>query len=70
MDRARVTEMVARNIGSEIEAAGLTPESVAKATDVPLSSLLAGSEMSLDELGRVGGLLHVPSDRFFCGVTA
>jgi hypothetical protein len=59
MDRRAATRTVARDLCSVIKEAGSTPEGVAEATDVPLSSLLAERELTLDELVRVGGFLHV-----------
>ena len=67
MGSRRYSSVVAANVRSAISATGNTPESVAEATDLTISTLnarLSGrTPFSFSELVTVGGFLHVePAD--------
>jgi len=71
MDRSRVTEAVARNVRSAVEATGSTLRRVAAATDVPLSSLVAhpsADELTVDDIAAIGGFLHVRPSSLIGGI--
>jgi hypothetical protein len=73
MDSRRPTVTVAQRIRAAIQSTGNTAESVAEATAVPLTKLLnspTAGELTVEEVARVGGFLHVAPASFFEGVTA
>lgn len=74
MDRRSLTQMVARNVSSAAAAAGVTPETLAQATDIQLpvmnDRLAAVTPFTIPELLSVGGFLRIPMDLFLEEVAA
>ena len=73
VEHRRTDNTVAANVAHAIAASGLTPESVAQATDLTISELherLNGeSPFMFRELVMVGGFLRFPTPQFFEGVS-
>lgn len=69
MERRTPTPNPAAVLARTIRGAGETPASVSAATGIPLNDLsdyLQGkSDISIDNLGKVGGFLHISPSAFF-----
>lgn len=59
MDRRTSPTIPANPIAAAIVRAGESSTSVSKATGIPLATLSNPSEMTVDDLGKVGGFLHI-----------
>ena len=70
MDRRETTPNTPAVIAAMFADTGATAPSVAEATGIPLSRLDPIADLSMDELGKVGGFFRVNPAIFFAGVPA
>ena len=70
MDRRETTPNTPAVIAAVFADTGVTAPSVSEATGIPLSRLDPIADLSMDELGKVGGFFRVNPAIFFAGVPA
>ena len=70
MDRRLATPNTPAVLAAVFADTGVTAPSVSEATGIPLSRLDPIADLSMDELGKVGGFFRVNPAIFFAGVPA